>query len=170
MKKRYILILAILLLVFNVIMPNFAMAVTDKDLEVDLPINSITFNVLYDNLCKNLGSDKAKYITGKKIETADVSRDNNGSNEVIYNWLVSNKKGCMQTVGYTKNSKTNTKNYVIYEIVCIHKHGELIKFTVFYNTEGQYIGNIKYDLTNGRATSSSRCPYYISTNGNITLE
>ena len=169
MKKRYISILAAILLVFSFVMPNYAMAITDKDLEVTLP-NSITFSVLYDNFCKNLGSDKAKYIIDKKIDTADVSRHNDGSNEDVYNWLVSNKKGCMQTAGYIINSKTNRKSYITYDVVCIHKHGELIKLTVFYTTEGQYIGNIKYDLTNDRATSSSRCPYYISTNGNITLD
>lgn len=167
MKTKAISVLLVLVLLMS-LAGNCAYAASDKDLKENVPSSGITFNVLYSIFCKNIPSDLVTFICDKRIDTADCSFTNSSANEVDYYWLISNDTGCVQTVGYTLNSQ-NHFVYITRDVFCVHRHGEMIRFSVFYNMEGHYLGNIKWDLTNDNATSSSRCPYYV-TQGICNLE
>ena len=160
--KKILSAALVLLLIFSCVPFAFAALSLNDEFEERVPASGTTFNDLYTVFCKDLTRDQVLCIQNQDPERADHTWYNEASRENIYEWLVSNEAGSIQAAGYLENAAKRDINYLFREVVCLHRHGELIKMSVFYTQDGRYVGNIKYDMTNDYATPSHRCPPYFA--------
>ena len=124
--------------------------------------SSNTFALLYNKMCKNLDiknhpipspSLKGNPLSSGEYEKYTVIRDNDTYEYIGY--LCTPGGGIEYIIRYWEGK---------------HKRGQNIGMTVFYDTDGKYIGNIQFDFTNNESTSSSRSPYFMANQKNHHLE
>ena len=110
---------------------------------------------LYKKMCINLDLDN------HPIPTPDEAGRTYGGGDYERIKTLKNDRETIEQIGYVYSS-TGSEKYIIRTWIGKHETGAEIRMDVYYTTDGKYVGNIQYDLTTGRSTSSSRINYSIS--------
>ncbi len=122
-----------------------------------------TFAGLYKKMCVNL--DLKKYPIPEPEEDGSIY----GTGDYERITVLKDDAETYETIGYVYSPKDKPL-YIIRSWIGYHEEGVVIRMQVYYSLEGTYIGNIKFDLTNGLSNSSTRVPYYIPSEGTHNLK